>query len=148
MKVPSFYLLLCLFLIPNIAGKTLAVGSIAETTQKVENTSFGDQVKSFFKNTKTQIQDKVRHLKQWLKAKSQAMKDEVKRWRNLWAWGWILGGIILVAGAVLSFVSVGIGSATALAISAGLLILGSLGILAGTVGLIVFLIKNSEQSEK
>lgn len=144
MKTFTLSFILFLFFLPGITTEMLAVGTVEKTNIVVEKTSFGDQVKSIFKTTKSQLQDKVQSLKKWAKAKSAAMKDTIKRWKNLWIWGWILGGLLLVVGTILSFVSVGIGSGVALGISAGIIILGSLGLFAGSVGLVVFLIKSSE----
>jgi len=83
-------------------------------------------------------------LNKWAEAKSQGMRDKVKRWKNLWLWGWILGGLFVIVGTVLAFVGVGITSATTFSVAAGLLILGSLGIVVGTIALVVFLVKKSE----
>ncbi len=144
MKNSTLSLILCLFLCPIFTPQMSAVGTVNETNILVKENSFGEQVKNFFKNKKSQIDTKVRKATQWAKAKSKAMKDKIKAWRNLWIWGWILGGLFSVVGSILAFVSVGIASGSALAVSAGLLVLGALGIAAGTVGLIVFLVKNSE----
>jgi len=121
-----------------------AVGK-ANGSEIIESeSSFSQKIKSFFKHQKTQLKEKYLSLNKWAEAKSQGMRDKVKRWKNLWLWGWILGGLFVIVGTVLAFVGVGITSATTFSVAAGLLILGSLGIVVGTIALVVFLVKKSE----